>query len=218
MELLYATGHRVVKGNSASEFTLDLYNQTTVKAYEDYLDNFLFTSACNTEAPSDYGKLQNAFKSGRVVFYDDLMQEVYKFDKLDFGILPWPKYDENVQGYPTTLGSYSNFFIVPKTVKDAEMVSVVLEAMSFYGYQHIISVYFDDVLSYKYSPDPESVEVLNLIKDSRIYDLSGAYNFGGIGDMGKLLYEAETADAMTQLYTSLSGIATETFKDWSKIK
>ena len=219
MQLLYSTGHRVVTGNSATEFTLDLYNETTIQAYEDYLDNFLFAGACYDKVKSDNrADLQAAFKANRVVFYDDLMSESYLFADVDFGILPWPKYSEDVKGYPATLGSYSNFFVVPRTIQDSERVSVVLEAMSFFGYKNIISVYFDEVLSYKYSPDAESVEVLNLIKDSRVYDFGGAYDFGGIANMGKLVFEAGTGDAITNVYNSLSGIATETFGDWSKVK
>ena len=108
--------------------------------------------------------------------------------------------------------------MVPSTVKDAEMMSVVLEAMSYYGYKNIISVYFDEVLSYKYSPDPESVEILNLIKKSRIYDFGGVYNFGGIGDMGKALYEAGTGTEITTFYNSLSSVAKSKFEDWSNVK
>lgn len=218
MQLLYSTGHRVVTGNSADTFRLDLYDETTSAAYEAYIDGFLFAGSCNTEAPSDYARLQAAFRRNGAVFYDDTLDTSRLFKEMNFGILPWPKYDESVDEYYTTLSSYANCFVIPKTVADPDSVSVILEAMAYFGHKRIVPAYYDRVLSYKYSPDPESTDMLQIIRAGLVYDFGGIYSFGEIGDMGKLLYEAGTATGMYGLYSSLKSVAESKFSDWDYVK
>ena len=226
MQLLFSTGHKVITGNSSTEFALDLYNETTIKAYKEYLDDFVFSGICNNESPGNYDNMQKAFKAGRVAFYDDLIGVSHVFDGVNFGILPWPKYDTNVDGYPTVIGAEANFFIVPKTASETERTSVVLEAMSFYGYKNIVDTYFNEVLSYKYSPDAESMEILKLIKAGRLYDIGGVYRFGNddlecISNMGYLLYKngmnGSKASSISGIYSAYSGIAKQKFDDWGDI-
>ena len=72
MQMLYSTGYKIVEGNKVGEFRLGVYNQITQNAYEEYLDNFLGTSACDA-SDAGYDTMQKAFKENRVVFYLSLI-------------------------------------------------------------------------------------------------------------------------------------------------
>lgn len=219
VNLLYSTGHFVIQGNSADEFKLTCYNEIIQNAYTDYLDNFLFLGGniCNTEAPEDYGKMIKAFTNNRVVFYDDTLSRASGLKGTDFGILPFPKYSEDVEGYPTLVNAYSNVFVVPCTIADAERTGVILEAMSFYGYQNIVPVYYDEVLSSKVAPDVDSKEILQIIRQNFVYDLGYYYTFGSIGDLGQMCYKAGTAAGMEGQYQALKPAAEKKFSVFEKI-
>ena len=44
----------------------------------------------------------------------------------DFGIIPWPKYDETIENYYANVDAGCNLYIVPVTNPDPEQASVIL--------------------------------------------------------------------------------------------
>lgn len=218
MQMLYSTGYKIVEGNKVGEFRLGVYNQITQNAYEEYLDNFLGTSACDA-SDAGYDTMQKAFKENRVVFYDDLLEDSKEFDGVDFGIMPWPKSDENVYDYPTMVNAFSNSFVVPITTTNAERTSVILEAMAYYGYKNTIPTYFDQVLSYKYSPDSQSTQMLQMIRQALVYDLGYYYVVGEVSNLGRTMYLMKSARSMSALYQSDAKAALNKLNtNWGNIK
>ena len=47
----------------------------------------------------------------------------------DFGILPYPKYDENQKQYHSTSLDEFSLFVLPIDVKDKEMSAIITEAL-----------------------------------------------------------------------------------------
>jgi len=92
----------------------------------------------------------------------------------DFGIIPYPKYDEVQENYYSRVegGRASG---VPITVTDTDMVSVIMEAMSATSYELVIPAYYEIALKGKVSRDAESEEMLDIIMNGRIYDLGDTY-------------------------------------------
>lgn len=217
MQLRYSAGQFVITGNTKEDLKITEYNEVLQDAYTSYIDNFLATSACSDEAPENYNLMQEAFMDDRVVFYDDLVEESQTFDKIDFGIVPWPKANERVEGYPSLVNAYSNVFVVPLCVKDAERTSVVLEAMAFFGYRNIVPQFYDEVIMYQKSPDPESTQSLKLIRESLVYDLGYYYTLGGIGDIGRMCYEAGSAAGMSAYFRTYATVASEKLTDLYKL-
>lgn len=91
----------------------------------------------------------------------------------DFGILPLPKYDENQADYwcvcpqPHTL-------MIPLHV-DQERTGTILEAMAYYsspyynGEESVTYAYFEKAVKGKTTRDAESLEMLDIIKNSISY-------------------------------------------------
>ena len=91
--------------------------------------------------------------------------------KDDFGIIPCPKYDETVEGYPSLVDAKCNLFVVPVSVSDADRVSAVLEALAYYGWKDVLPAYYDVALSVKFARDDDSVKMLDIIRDNRSFDI-----------------------------------------------
>jgi len=103
--------------------------------------------------------------------------------EFDFGILPFPKFDEAQERYYTSPNNFHTYsYMMPKSVSDPETVAYILDAMGFYGEQIIKPAYYDVCLTRKYTRDEESTEMLDIIFKSTAYDLGIYANFGNISE------------------------------------
>lgn len=88
----------------------------------------------------------------------------------DFGILPYPKYDEAQVEYCSRV-SYFMPAVMPATNRNLELVGAVLEYINYRAKENITPAYYDITLKGKVSRDEESVEMLDIILDNRVVDL-----------------------------------------------
>ena len=102
----------------------------------------------------------------------------------DFGIVPWPKYDASQEKYYTNVDAGTNLFIVPITNSDPERTSIVLEALCAKGYRTVIPAYYEVALQTKYTRDDLSVQMLDIIKEGRVFDIGYYYCGGTFGSAG----------------------------------
>ncbi|MCL2517047.1 MAG: hypothetical protein FWF15_00660 [Oscillospiraceae bacterium] len=102
----------------------------------------------------------------------------------DFAILPFPKSDEAQNGYHSTLSYWwTRFTVIPITCTDTERTGTILSAMGYYSQKNVMPAYYDVSITNKLVRDEDSLEMINIILNNRIYDLAGIYNWGGIRSM-----------------------------------
>lgn len=102
---------------------------------------------------------------------------------INYGILPYPKYNEQQAEYYSPMAVYGNgFFSIPNSVSQSEHenITYVLEAMSYLGKELVLDEYYQRTLKRKRIADTESGEMLDIIFQNRIYDLSVVFGWGGI--------------------------------------
>ena len=92
----------------------------------------------------------------------------------DFGILPFPKYDESQEKYYSRVidGWIS---CVPNTAPDLERTSVIMEALAVESRNYTIPAYFETALRTKHTRDDESQEMLDIIHANRTMDLGDTF-------------------------------------------
>ena len=86
--------------------------------------------------------------------------------KFDWGVIPYPKYDESQEKYHTRASSGMEVFQIPVTSNGREDVGAVLEALSSEGYKSLTPAYYETALKVKYTNGDKTSEMLDLIKDS----------------------------------------------------
>ena len=121
------------------------------------------------------------FKNNQGIFTMAQMQYVRDFRELevDFGILPAPKYDKNQKEYFSTLSVHqSGLVAVPITARNTERTGIVLEALSAESRYTVQPAYYDISLKGKYVRDDESADMLDVLFNSRLYDLAELGHFG----------------------------------------
>ena len=128
-------------------------------------------SWCNVE-----GMSTALFESGHSLFMDTSFNLVSRLRDMDsdFGIIPYPKFDESQTNYYSRVEG-GMVTIIPKTNDKLDMTGAVLEALAYESRQIVIPADYDIALKGKYARDPESIEMLDLIFAGRIYDLGDTY-------------------------------------------
>lgn len=194
IQVLYSGGGRVIDKNKDGELELCYNTERNIQVY-DWFFNLLKDDSCYIESSrDDYQSLRRTiFAEGRAMMIDGNFTDMsYLRDmKDDFGIVPWPKYDESSDGYAANVDAGTDLFVVPITTADAERTSIILEALCAEGYRSVIPAYYEVALQKKYTRDDISVKMIDIIKDSRVFDIG--YFFGDLGGWfswaGKALYD-----------------------------
>ena len=117
------------------------------------------------------------FMNGRYLFMGMVLEGIEDLREMevDFGILPYPKYDEAQERYYTTILRRYTVAAVPGTAADSSNSALILEAMSAEGCRSIIPKYYEIALKDKYIRDESSSQVLDLIKDSLYLEFVDMY-------------------------------------------
>ena len=113
------------------------------------------------------------FTSDQALFgnstFGDVFGEDYRNMESDYGIIPYPKYDEAQDTYYSRVEGGCPYFI-PVTVADTSFAGAVMEAMSCESYNSVIPTYYEIALKTKYSRDDQSGKILDMMMQNRVYD------------------------------------------------
>ena len=134
------------------------------KITPDYADNHVFFNG------------QSLFTIVRCTWMDR-----YRDMEDQFGIIPCPKLTEAQDKYYSRLESLSLCF-TPVTASDTDFVGAVLEEWSSQSAKIVVPTYYDIVLKSKYTRDEESVKMLDMLFENRIYDWGDTIWSGQIRD------------------------------------
>jgi hypothetical protein len=153
---------------------LDFYNDAnTVLVANNYATKF-------PENP--WGEtVHKAFVEGRELFYMCGLIHVSSFRKMEdeFGILPVPKWSAKQDRYYHSVSiDNSTVMSIPSNIsgQDLEDVGLILSAIGELSEYKLMPAFYDVQLKYRDSRDDESAEMLDIIFDSRTFDLGATYN------------------------------------------
>jgi len=98
----------------------------------------------------------------------------------DFGVLPHPKYDENQKEYNSYVLPQVTVTCIPVTNDNLDKTAKVLDALGMLSAHTIMPAYYE--LSYigKFFRDDESIDMINIIRNSRVYAIEDAFGWGNI--------------------------------------
>lgn len=125
-------------------------------------------------------EMRQMFIDGRGLFTFGFVGDsgtYYRTTDVDYGMLPFPKYNEEQKSYRVFYGANSsNMFAVPKLASDPSRTGVIIEALSAEGYKQLIPVYYEIALKAKYLRDEDSNKMLDLITNARTISFSYCYD------------------------------------------
>ena len=125
--------------------------------------------------------IRRIFQIGHSLFFVGAMSMVewMRDNDTDFGVLPMPKLNIAQENYYSSSSStYAFALAIPNDPRmDKEFVAIITQALGCESTDTLIQAYYDKTLVYKGLRRVEDVKMLNLVFNSRIFDLSGAFDW-----------------------------------------
>ena len=144
----------------------------------------------------NYGR--DVFMESRVIFATGVLNHsiANMADMTDeIGFLPYPKWDEAQEEYHTLVDGSHQALAVPTTVGNPEMIGAVTEVLNAESWKTVIPAYYDVALKVKATRDAESVEMIELVVNSRKFDFGYIYDgWGGPSFILSGLVQAKNSD------------------------
>lgn len=188
-----AGGDRITKkdSNDIPYFTTD--TESTFNSLEKIRDLYLDNKTVMVANASPYTEkgfsnvweatVHKSFIEGRELFYMCGLINVPGFREMDddFGILPVPLMTEGQDSYYHTVSIHNmSALSIPMNVVGVDDVGIIIEALGKYSMDILTPEYYEVQLKYRNARDNESSEMLDMIFDSRSFDIGAAFNWGGI--------------------------------------
>jgi hypothetical protein len=182
----------VLKKTEEGGLEIDAYSDKMVSLVEMLYDWYFESGSVyisSTDSTAE-GYFVDCFDQGHALFAFSKIENIvgtYRYGKVNYGILPFPKYDEAQDTYRTF--AHETFFCVPVTTTDTDRTSVILEAMSAEGYKQITPAFYEIVLKKKLANDPETIQMLEIINNNRAISFAYIYdNWEGFGHLFSALF------------------------------
>ena len=120
-----------------------------------------------------------AFKDGQVLFITEVVgasEKEFRDVTFDYGIIPYPKYDEAQTAYYNVPGGSISCMAVPASTGNLELAGAVTAALCRESWVNVMPVYYDIVLKVKGARDEVSIEMLDMIMNGRNVDARFLYD------------------------------------------
>lgn len=175
----YGFDQRLVTVSSDLELTMDLNCEKAADITQSMHDLFFNTQGVWNCSDSSNTGILDKFVKGTALFCP--MEIQYLYSELrdynnDYGILPFPKWDETQSEYYSVCDAGCNVLSVPITAQNTEMIGVMVEALSAYAWKTVLPTYYDIALDAKSTRDEESVAMLDIVLNNRIIDFAYLYD------------------------------------------
>lgn len=126
------------------------------------------------------------FRTGNVLLTTGWLcnTDTYRTLEFDYGVLPYPKYDEAQAEYHTTVLNNHSVVAIPVDSKDRDRAAAILEALAYESWNQVTPAYFETALKVKYARDNDSAQMFDLIRESISFDFGYIYtaSLDGIND------------------------------------
>ena len=216
--ILVSAGEKMGSVNENGELELTLYNERVLDLYSAFDDlvfdqkhvyNYQYDNVTGKASPSDSWDTNRdlIFNENRAVFYFHMFTSVprYRDSELEFGILPYPKMNEYQEEYGHSISSFRATFVCIPLLADPVRSGAVVELLAHYGKEYLTPAYYEQTLVGRYTRDAESAEMLDIIFDTRVYDVG---NFYAIGDFSTVFSNRYiTRSPLTSLYETNRPVA-----------
>ena len=90
----------------------------------------------------------------------------------DYGIVPAPKFDEEQSQWCHFLDPNFSVLTIPVTNERMDFTSCVLEYMAYASTDTVVHAFFDKVMKGQRAHDPDTIEMLDIIKNTMTYDFA----------------------------------------------
>jgi|LSQX01.2.fsa_nt_gb ABC-type glycerol-3-phosphate transport system substrate-binding protein len=195
----FAAGERILSSDGEGGLTITMNSPRASEVIEKVMSTCLDTLAYNNINGSDGGfdTACNMFLDSRLMFVTFALVDIngLRDAEFEFGILPYPKYNEAQEEYNSLISTICVPTVsLPYNCQNPELVGVTLSAMAYGSVDTLTVAYYDNALKTRYVRDDESGEMLDIIFSTRVYDFGVICDIGGLSSLVGSLYGKKSSD------------------------
>lgn len=172
---IYAMGEKSCDIDSEGNLEVNILTESHISAV-DTLFNYM------VEKQMTYTANWDQFFKGTVVFCGNMLGPINSLREMedDFGVIPMAKKNEEQENYGHYVSNgWTTAYAVPMTNKDPDRTGIILEVLCGFSTDTVRSALYDVLFAAKLVRDTESVEMLNIIFDTKSYDWAVDFSWGG---------------------------------------
>ena len=118
----------------------------------------------------------------------------------DFGIIPYPKYDEAQSDYRIPMITIAlTYASVPVSNNDIKNTGIFMEYYAYLGRHDIMPALYDKLLLGKVARDNDSSAMLDIIFNNRVFDTGMIFDFSGLRTDLQVMYRDMRNDFASSL-------------------
>ena len=166
-----------------------------------------------------YTTVQSQLTNGLTLFAPETLDKARNWSDAglkNFGIVPHPVYSAEqlaTIGYKHNVDNHLIYYIVPTTLNyDLKIISQFLELWGFHS-RYIVYPKFLDLYKYNWTNSEEDAQMIDIIMNSRTFDLGYQFNWGGVD--GELISGVQGGtNIVSQIGAELGGVVEEKAADY----
>ena len=186
-------GIKLIDKNEQGNYEIKVNTEATADILEKIIgmlnDGYTASSCESWSGKVDYDYWSFAskvFKEGRAMFVNNFPHALKTYSAEctdDYGIIPYPKYDESQEKYYTYADVMAMLFAIPTTCSDPDFTGFMLEALSAASTDTTLEAYYEVSCKTKYTYDPDSAAMLDITFDGIRYEPAVIYSISGLSNM-----------------------------------
>ena len=172
---IYAMGEKSCDIDKDGNLQIDILTESHISAIDTLYSYMVEKQMTYTGAWGDFLK-------GGVVFCGAMLGPINSLREMedDFGVIPMAKKNEAQENYGNYVSNgWTTAYAIPMTNKDPDRTGVILEVLCGFSTDTLRSALYDVLFAAKLVRDTESVEMLNIIFDTKSYDWAVDFTWGG---------------------------------------
>lgn len=217
----YGSGGRLTQMTEEGSPEFVIQSQKNQELYNYIYDNF-HPSIRNIKYPHGFSgpRKTNFIVNANTLFTDmtlwDVRKDLYINGTFEYGLLPTPVYQEG-DSYNSVVYFYNtvHLWAIPSLCTDSEKAQIMMNVMASYSSikkeGSTMDGYYTRTLYFTVAPDPSARKVMDIIKNSTVYDIALLYNWGGWGtelaDLWFRLLPNNYGTLVSQMNTSSGAVA-----------
>lgn len=155
-------------------------------------------------------EIRENFISGKNAFLLSFLNMAGRLRDMEdnYGIIPYPKYDEKQESYLSLVHDDAPLYALPADCTKYDDCCLVLEAMAAESYRRVTLVNYEKALKTKYVRDAVSSQIIDIIRDNPTTDFGYIYSYA-LDNLGLLcrIIAGKGKNIYTSYYRSHEGQA-----------
>ena len=172
---MQASNIQIVDMDDSGNYVLGFYTDQTKQRMSDLVDKLYNLTR------SDFTCFKNNWEFPQITSGRALMQisrsldlENYLSSEVDFGVLPFPMYDENQKDVGYRHLQWGGYQCIPSYLDNSEMTYETIELLSYYS-DDVNIAYYEKLLGKKVADAPDDRRMLDVVWDSVCSDFGQTY-------------------------------------------